>query len=135
MAGGLPQNLDLGHIQAILASLPKDNAQLNASQEQAQPIPQIDGSYQHATYTHPMQQPVSTDPRLAGRSAPQRVPNSKPQDRAATPLIDPSTITEWKQGLRCVNKIATQNPEFVPAVRKVGFWACHYRGPITYRSG
>ncbi|KAF1974902.1 hypothetical protein BU23DRAFT_385977, partial [Bimuria novae-zelandiae CBS 107.79] len=33
--------------------------------------------------------------------------------------IDPATITEWKHGLRCVNKTATQNPAFVPAIQKL----------------
>lgn len=34
------------------------------------------------------------------------------------PLIDPATITEWSQGLRCVSKIAAQNPNFKVAIRK-----------------
>jgi hypothetical protein len=42
-----------------------------------------------------------------------------PQARSSTPTIDPATITEWKQGLRCVIKVAAQNPNFAASVRKV----------------
>jgi hypothetical protein len=34
-------------------------------------------------------------------------------------LIDPATIIDWKQGLRCVSKIAASNPEFAGKVRKL----------------
>jgi hypothetical protein len=41
-----------------------------------------------------------------------------PRSTATPPLIDPATITEWSHGLRCVHKIATQNPYFKMAIRK-----------------
>jgi hypothetical protein len=34
-------------------------------------------------------------------------------------LIDPATIIDWKQGLRCVSKIAASNGEFAGKVRKL----------------
>jgi hypothetical protein len=34
-------------------------------------------------------------------------------------MIDPATITSWKHGLRCVNKIAAQNPNFIGTVQKL----------------
>jgi hypothetical protein len=45
--------------------------------------------------------------------------------RTSTPLqqehtiIDPATITEWSAGLRCVTKIAAQNPLFAEKIRGV----------------
>lgn len=99
----LPANMDLDAILRTLASLPKPEEQ----QVQHQP---------HDTYL-PYQQPTS-DPRLAGRSS-QLQPIPKPQARSSTPLIDPATIIDWKQGLRCVSKIAAQNPHFSVSVRKL----------------
>ncbi|KAF2769573.1 hypothetical protein EJ03DRAFT_327178, partial [Teratosphaeria nubilosa] len=55
--------------------------------------------------------PKSHDPRL------------KPQNRTATALpkqmIDPATITVWKDALRCVTKIAQHNAEFEHRIRKM----------------
>lgn len=42
-----------------------------------------------------------------------------PADRNETPLIDPSTITEWPKALRCVNQIAARDPSFQSTIRKV----------------
>lgn len=124
MAENGEQNLDLAKILATLANLPKPEAQPYQDQQ----------AYEHSQsyqgYHEPQQQYIPeqnshyqqpADPRLIGRSLPQhRQPHPKPQDRVSSPLIDPSTIIEWKQGLRCVSKISTQNSEFAPAVRKVG---------------
>lgn len=61
------------------------------------------------------------DPRL--RPQPQHR-SSIPLPTAATvgpptPLIDPASITEWRQGLRCVNKISAQNPSFKRVIQHV----------------
>lgn len=112
MAENSQPNADLAAILATLANLPKPEAQPYQDQQA------YEQHYAPAPSNHYQQQPA--DPRLVGRPAPQhRQPHAKPHDRVASPLIDPSTITEWKQGLRCVSKIATQNPDFAPAVRKV----------------
>jgi hypothetical protein len=122
MAEIVEQNLDLESILATLASLqqpgslpPPDQAyDPNQVYRSFHDVPQTHTSQQNSPY----QQPV--DPRLATRPAPQHRPEPRrPQDRASTSLIDPSTITEWKQGLRCVSKIAAQNPSFGVSVRKV----------------
>ncbi|PSK55876.1 hypothetical protein B9Z65_4754 [Elsinoe australis] len=51
-----------------------------------------------------------------------------PQDRSAAslrpqqpiaPIVDPATITEWSVGLRCVTKVAFQNPNFANAIRNM----------------
>jgi len=34
-------------------------------------------------------------------------------------VVDPASITEWPAGLRCINKIASQNPQFQSAMREV----------------
>ncbi|KAF1932985.1 uncharacterized protein M421DRAFT_53328 [Didymella exigua CBS 183.55] len=99
----LPANMDLDAILRTLASLPKPEDQ------QGQPQPQD---------TYLLQQHITADPRLAGRSSQsQSIP--KPQVRSATLLIDPATIIDWKQGLRCVSKIAAQNPQFSVSVQKL----------------
>ena len=124
MSENIPQNLDLAQILATLASLPKPEAQPGQDQQQPYESSHSNQGYQNIQQQYPPEQvnphQQSADPRLAGRPAPQhRHPAPKPQDRVSTPLIDPSTITEWKQGLRCVSKIAARNPEFAPAIRKV----------------
>jgi hypothetical protein len=53
------------------------------------------------------------DPRL------NRSTLTPPAQLFKTPLIDPATILEWTQALRCVNKIAAQNPNLAPAVKGV----------------
>ncbi|KAJ4382113.1 hypothetical protein N0V86_002442 [Didymella sp. IMI 355093] len=99
----LPPNMDLDAILRTLASLPKPEEQQGQFQPQDPYLPQ---------------QQSTADPRLAGRpSQPQSIP--KPQVRSSTPLIDPATIIDWKQGLRCVSKIAAQNPQFSISVRKL----------------
>jgi len=126
MAENLPQNLDLAQILATLASLPKPEAQSSQDQQQPYEPSHNNQGYQSIQHQYPPEQvnahQQSADPRLAGRPAPQhRHPAPKPQERVSSPLIDPSTITEWKQGLRCVSKIAARNPEFAPAIRKVAY--------------
>lgn len=121
-----PPQMDLEQILKTLAGLPP----LPSVQQQGQqllydpspvpvqdqgalalpPIPTLD-SYNH-----------TQDPRLSGRSFPQhRLPPQKPQapTKALPPTIDPSTITEWKQGLRCVSKIAQHNPAFEASIQKM----------------
>ncbi|KAF2761068.1 hypothetical protein EJ05DRAFT_535922 [Pseudovirgaria hyperparasitica] len=45
---------------------------------------------------------------------------STPEPRSYTPPpMDPATIIEWPQGLRCVTKIASQNPMFRTIIRKM----------------
>lgn len=124
MADNIEQNLDLAKILATLANLPQPEAQSYQEQKNEYDSTQ---SYQ-VHELNPQPDPIEhgvpyhypSDPRLVGRPASQHhQPAPRPQDRVKTPFVDPSTITEWKQGLRCVSKIAFQNPEFVPAVRKV----------------
>ncbi|KAH7380728.1 hypothetical protein BKA66DRAFT_465274 [Pyrenochaeta sp. MPI-SDFR-AT-0127] len=124
MAENIEQNLDLEKILATLANLPRSENEAYQGQQLSYDPNQSHQGYQGRTQPYPTEHDVpykqSTDPRLVGRPAPtHRQPPPRPQDRASTPLIDPSTITEWKQGLRCVSKIAAQNPEFAPAVRKL----------------
>lgn len=115
------QELSLEQILATLASLPQTTT------------PPVPAQQQFAGYQYPIQsEPVplphypnvsekshgyqhTQDPRLSGQPSRQQQP--KPQ--TSTPAIDPATITEWKHGLRCVSKIAAQNPSFVPSVQKL----------------
>ena len=80
-------------------------------------------------------------PQPQPQPQPQAIP--KPQARLSTPLIDPATIIDWKQGLRCVSKIAASNPEFAGKVRKlvrdqegnVGMWEEGRRRVVVEQRG
>lgn len=56
------------------------------------------------------------------RAIPQPSRTSTPQQQEQT-IIDPATITEWTAGLRCVTKIAAQNPLFAEKIRGVSVTA------------
>jgi hypothetical protein len=120
MTDNIEPNADLAQILATLASLQQPEIASNQHPQQTYEPSQSYQAYQDASQVYTPQQSLpyqhSSDPRLLYRQIPQP---PKPQDRISTPLIDPATITEWKQGLRCVSKIATQNPDFAPSVRKV----------------
>jgi hypothetical protein len=124
MADDIAPNVDLASILATLASLHQQPNPAPQDQQQAYDPHQGYESYQDLAQPFPPQQNLpyhqSADPRLVNRQAPQSFPPApRPQERTSTSLIDPATITEWKQGLRCVSKIASQNPEFAASVRKV----------------
>jgi hypothetical protein len=124
MADNIVPNADLASILATLASLQQPEGAAVQDQQQAYDPNQAYQGYQDESQSYPSQQDIPyhqpADPRLIRRAASHQSSSaSKPQDRVSTPLIDPATITEWKQGLRCVSKIAQQNPEFAASVRKV----------------
>jgi hypothetical protein len=120
MSDNIQPNADLASILATLASLQQPGSAAVQNQEQGYDTNQTYEGYQEHAQSYPPQQSLpyhqTADPRLKNRSTSQY---PKPQEKVSTPLIDPATITEWKQGLRCVSKIAQQNPEFAAAVRKV----------------
>ncbi|KAH7400738.1 hypothetical protein DE146DRAFT_472595 [Phaeosphaeria sp. MPI-PUGE-AT-0046c] len=127
MADNIEPNADLAKILATLASLQQLGgiAAQGAQQgyEQPQSYPGYSAYTEHVqTYPPPQSNPYppTADPRLQHRPVTQNLSTTpKPQDRVSTPLIDPATITEWKQGLRCVSKIAQHNPEFAASIRKL----------------
>jgi hypothetical protein len=120
------QNLDLDQILRTLASLPKaenapqhdqqapyDPTQLSIPSETALPYHDQGPTAFSSGYEAP------TDPRLNGRT-PLPYPKPQiPQAQPSPPIIDPATITSWKHGLRCVNKIAAQHPDFATMVQKL----------------
>lgn len=59
-------------------------------------------------------------PQAANFNPVQSQQRSTPQPTEQT-IIDPATITEWSAGLRCVTKIAAQNPLFGDKIRGVSF--------------
>lgn len=123
MAENDPSELNLEQILATLASLPQTATPPvplpqhfpPPSQYPAQPssIPPSHHTIPaNASQSH---QPPS-DPWLSARpTQPTRPQSTQPPGK----IIDPATITEWKHGLRCVNKLATQNPAFVPEIQKL----------------
>ncbi|KAH7045258.1 hypothetical protein B0J12DRAFT_787190 [Macrophomina phaseolina] len=121
---------DLATVLRNLAALAPPPAQptstaFNEAQFAALPDPG-----RNATPTQSASFRQTSDPRLAGRTqkqAPQNVsttppgsppPHIIPQSSAAAP-INPATITEWAPGLRCITKIASQNPNFKPIIQKM----------------
>ena len=120
-------NLDLAQILQTLANLPPMPEVTQQSQPQFYNPTQ--GYYptsasKHETNTPPpgpYQSSPSLDPTSNNWSSLQhrQAPPKPQQCRNATPTIDPSTIVEWKHGLRCVNKVAAQNSNFAASVQKV----------------
>ena len=120
-------NLDLAQILQTLANLPP--LPEVAQQSQPHPYNPTQGYYSTNALSHesnapllaPYQPNPSLDPASNNWSSLQhRQALPKPQQcRSATPIIDPSTIVEWKLGLRCVNKVAAQNSNFAASVQKV----------------
>ncbi|KAH7139211.1 hypothetical protein B0J11DRAFT_37695 [Dendryphion nanum] len=121
----LPE-LDLAQILKTLASLPQAQAPNNA------PPAHDPKANDHHQYLAPQDQyydfsgssssapPATRDPRLSGRIAPvQRHQSPQQPPRSSTPTVDPATITEWKHGLRCVSKVAAQNPSFSASIQKL----------------
>jgi hypothetical protein len=126
--GATPQ-MDLEQILKTLAGLPPlPNVQQQDHHNPYDPssIPFQDGGATTMPSSVPIQDSynheASHDPRLNGRSFPQHrppPPQNQVPNRIITPTIDPSTITEWKQGLRCVSKIAQQSPAFEASIQKM----------------
>ncbi|KAF1921146.1 hypothetical protein BDU57DRAFT_38614 [Ampelomyces quisqualis] len=130
MADNIEPNADLASILATLANLQQQGSSAIQNQEQGYDTNQTYQSYQEDAPAYPIQQGLpyhqTADPRLLNRSISQHLPTTpKLQNRVSTPLIDPATITEWKQGLRCVSKIAQHNPDFAASVRKVQMFSRH----------
>ena len=129
---GEQANPDLDRILAELAGFTATN---NAS---AQPpvavapahVPAPAASLPFPTHHHvPQQQlparqifppaPSTPQPQIPAKSTtpPSYQPSPTPPVQAQ---IDPSTILEWPQALRCVNKISASNPQFGPKLKEVG---------------
>ncbi|KAF2107906.1 hypothetical protein BDV96DRAFT_505469 [Lophiotrema nucula] len=120
--------LDLEQILKTLASLapPPNTALQDQQQPYAQTIPgsvlSADASRSHSSTPvgEPYNPAHAPDPRLSNRSISQQRPQHlKAQGRAYVPTFDHSGITEWKHGLRAVNKVASQNPAFEGAIHKL----------------
>lgn len=92
------QQLDLNQILQNLASLTPAayQGEQHTSRPPPQPLPQ-----QHVQQYQPPP------------------PRPQPSHRPATPKIDSSAITEWKHAIRCINKLAAQNPGFEAAIQKL----------------
>lgn len=95
---------DLAAVLRTLASLAPQNAQQNG-----QP------GAQHAAVN------VETPPQR-----PQVMATPPPSDRTlapamTAPAVDPTTITDWSAGLRCVMKAVSKNESILQEVKKVSF--------------
>jgi hypothetical protein len=123
----IPPILNLEQILATLASLPQTTNPPVPPEQQFYPPGQLQTqSCSVPVSNYPAQIDIphghaqSHDPRMSAR--PQAALSNRqalPKSGTITPTINPATITEWKHGLRCVNKIATQNFAFVPAIQKL----------------
>jgi hypothetical protein len=100
-------------IESILAEL----AQFSSNQGFSPPE-QRQWMQHHQPASHQAPPAVrSLDPRqksLHGETA------EPPARLVPSTFIDPSSILEWPQALRCVNKLSSQNPNFGPAIKVVG---------------
>lgn len=112
-------NPDLDRILAELAGYTASN---NAPYEAAAVAPPV--SFSHSYPQHPRTQD-SLPSALSNHRQQIVAPTPPPREattptQPSTPQIDPSTIFEWPQALRCVNKISATNPQFGPKIREVG---------------
>ncbi|KAH9826457.1 Protein of unknown function (DUF2458) [Teratosphaeria destructans] len=107
-------------LQTLLATLAQGTPQVDA------PQPRPDAHIPYITAPNatpvPIERSQTSTPQYGAppRSHDLRL---KPQNRtaAASPkvMIDPATITVWKDALRCVTKLAQQNAEFEHRIRKM----------------
>jgi hypothetical protein len=137
MAEHAQPNQELEAILKTLASLsqqqtlPPQHPQTTHASAQ-NPSDFQDGQFKSSSERIAANHPYS-DPRRINPPAQQRQTLLPvPQARSSTPTIDPATITEWKQGLRCVIKVAAQNPNFAASVRKVQKRILAVACPITH---
>ncbi|KAF2191127.1 hypothetical protein K469DRAFT_365141 [Zopfia rhizophila CBS 207.26] len=127
MAESNGNDLNLERILQTLANFSSAPNVAQQDQQAAAPVHPITSepyslpqAYQSNQASLPYDPSVVQDPRLQNRPAPQhREPPPRPQSSASTPVIDPATITEWKHGIRCVSKLAAQNPNFVSSIQKL----------------
>lgn len=118
-AGGTGQTPDL---QAILATLAKYTPGASTPYRGSTASSAIASGLSIPTVPTSIHEQVSPETEI---SQPLRHPQSisQPQERAGQALrskpIDPSTITTWQEGLRCVTKIAAQNANFAATIKKV----------------
>lgn len=120
--------MEANSLQSILATLaqfeqPKrpDLSQSTTSANLPQQVVSFSAPLSNGSTT-----PLGEPPAAANGSAlrhPQDLRlGSQPQSGTATPkpMIDPASITQWQEGLRCVTKIAAQNAQFAICIQKVG---------------
>lgn len=100
-------------INTILAEL----AQYSSAQQESNQA-QIPSTYEQQQWMQ-HQQSASLQAISAERSLDPRQHSYHRDQLSRSPLIDPSTILEWPQALRCVNKLSTQNPNFGPTIKVV----------------
>jgi len=121
---------DLASVLRTLAALAPANSQQPAQNIASAVQPSLELSYDptlplQASLHHPasIEQNIiqATSTVAEHQAVPQHRPSIQdpPRSNSAPPLIDPATITEWSHGLRCVSKIAAQNPSFKIAIRKL----------------
>jgi hypothetical protein len=101
-------------IERILAELAGYSASNNTSQPAATASFSINQTAHHALSLALLPTAHSVPPALQ----PQQY-TVTPPPQPQSPMINPATIFEWPQALRCVNKISATNPQFGPAIKTV----------------
>jgi hypothetical protein len=114
-------------LESILAQLSQysasqqQNRQIENTPEEFKQLQQLQELQIHQQVTPPVPLPQSTsihrssDPRLNRN---QTLP--PPAQAPKIPIIDPATILEWPQALRCVTKLSAQNPNMAVVIKGVG---------------
>lgn len=113
--------MEAGSLQSILATL----AQFGHSQ-----VPDLSQTSQHTSglpliqgndSTTPPGEPAVASPNVKLQQAQDPRLTSQTPSGTASPrrMIDPASITQWQEGLRCVTKIAAQNVQFAACLKKV----------------
>lgn len=117
--------MEAGSLQSILATLaqlgshpaPDSTQTTNVTDLKDQCVaPYLDTLNDDSTA--PPGEPSAAATRLAPQ---QHHVRSQTQSGTASPkpMIDPASITQWQEALRCVTKIAAQNAQFATSVKRV----------------
>jgi hypothetical protein len=100
------------HVEQV----PKDSLKL----QQLQQLPIPNTQQAHLIYPTPNSQGTYFHNIINPLSNSQHHQNITPAAQLSrTPPINPATILEWPQALRCINKISAQNPSFAAFVKGV----------------
>lgn len=117
--------MEAGSLQSILATLAQFGS--HAAPNPTQITNVTDPEDQRAApYFDTLNDGSATPPgepsAAATRLAPQQN-HVRSQAQSGTgspkPMIDPASITQWQEALRCVTKIAAQNAQFATSIKRV----------------
>ncbi|CZT15826.1 uncharacterized protein RCC_01662 [Ramularia collo-cygni] len=122
--------MEAGSLQSILATLAQFGTSTVPYPTQSTPIANFENQSAHVYpdrpndgSTTPPGEPPGEPPAAATRLVPQQQNHLRSQTSSGNaspkPMIDPASITQWQEALRCVTKIAAQNAQFAGCIKRM----------------